>query len=112
MKRLYASYLLLLALLVGCQAVGLPQPQDFNEKLTTGYGTITGINDTTAKLLAAKKIQPDDAQHILDQTKNARAGLDIVRAMHNTDPTGADSKLTAIRSALSALGTYLTSKGG
>jgi hypothetical protein len=110
MKRLYALPLLLLALLVGCQAVGLPQPQDFNDKLTSGYATVTAINDSATKLLTAKKIAPDDAQHILEQTRNAKAGLDIARIAHRTDPTGADAKLTSIRTALSALNGYLASK--
>lgn len=112
MKKLYASSMLLLAFLVGCAAVGLPNPQDFNERLTAGYATVTVLNDTATKLLTAKKIGSDDAQHVLDQTRNARAGLDIVRAMRTGDPKGADSKLTAIRAALSGINTYLTSKGG
>lgn len=108
-KILYAPFLLLL-LVVGCASVGLPSPKDFNDKLTAGYSTVTAVNASTEKLLTAKKIGSDDAQQILDQTRNARVGLDIARSVHKTDPAGADNKLTAIRTALSALAAYLSTK--
>lgn len=113
MKKILAvHYLLFIALIVGCAQLGLPQPQDFNERLTAGYSTVAFLNDTATKLLTAKKIGSDDAQQVLDQTRNLKSGLDIARKMQTTDPKGADSKLTAIRTALSALNAYLTSRGG
>lgn len=109
-KILAAHYLFLLLVIVGCTTIGLPNPQDFNDKLTAGYSAVSAINDSATKLLNAKKISSDDAQQILDQTRNARVGLDIARTVHKTDSTGADNKLAAIRTALSAITAYLTTK--
>jgi hypothetical protein len=111
-KILAAHYLLFIALIVGCAQIGLPKAEDFNERLTAGYSTVTILNDTATKLLIAKKIGSDDAEQVRDQTRSLKAGLDIARKMQATDPKGADSKLTAIRAALSSLNIYLTSKGG
>lgn len=110
MRTVQRSFLLLVALLIGCTQLGLPTAQSFEEKLIAGYATVESLNKTATSLLNAKKITSADAQHILDQTRNAKAGLDVARAIHAIDPTGADSKITALRTALVALQSYLTSK--
>jgi len=60
--------------------------------------------------LEAKKISSDDAQHVLDQLRNARVGLDIARLMSKTDPAAATAKVTAVHTGLVALQQYLKSK--
>lgn len=111
MKVMQRYFLFMLAaMLVGCAQLGLPTAQTFEEKLTAGYATVDSLNKSTTALLEAKKISSDDAQHVLDQTRNARAGLGIARDLHKTDPKGADSKLVAMRAALTAVQTYLASK--
>ena len=114
MKRLYAPFyfLIVLTLVLGCAQLGLPQAQTFDQKLAVGYATVTAIRTSATTLLAAKKITADDAQHVQDQANNARAGLDIARATAVTDPAAANAKLTAVRTALTALNAYLISKQG
>ena len=110
-KILAAHYLLFIALIVGCAQLGLPKAEDFNERLTAGYSTVTILNDTATKLLIAKKIGSEDAGHVREQTKALKEGLDLARKMNQEDPTAASNKLTQIRTALSALTVYLDTKG-
>jgi len=90
--------------------LGLPVAVTFDEKLTAATSTVTALRDSTTSLLDAKKISSDDAQHIQDQLRNARAGLDIARGMGKVDPASANAKLTAVHTALMALQSYLDSK--
>lgn len=98
--------------LPACAQLGVPTPDTFNEKLAVAYTTVTTARQSATTLLQAKKITPDDAQHVLDQTNNARAGLDVARQLSKQDLKAADGKLTAIRSALEALQAYLASRQG
>jgi len=102
----------LLLLLGACETLGIPTATSFNERLAVGYSTVTEVRQTATTLLNAKKLTADDGQQILDQTNNARAGLDVARTLAKTDLKGADSKLTAVRAALTALQAYLETKGG
>lgn len=112
MKALRSRFLLFVLFMVAsCAQLGLPTAQSFEEKLTAAYATVESVNKTATSLLNDKKITSADAQHILEQTRNARAGLDVARSLRKADPTGADGKLTAMRTALTALQAYLTSKG-
>lgn len=104
--------LLLLAALIGCASLGLPSPESFNERLATGYSTVTETRTTATTLLTAGKITADDAQNIQAQADNARAGLDIARSLSKTDIASANTRLTAITTALTALQAYLTAQGG
>jgi hypothetical protein len=99
---------LLLSLAAACAQLGLPTPQTFNEKMATAYVTVTAVRDTATKLLVAKKLSADDAQNVLNQTDNARAGLDIARKLADVD--AANAKLASVQAALVALNAYLASK--
>jgi hypothetical protein len=113
MRKLYAVHLLfVIALLAGCAQLGLPTAQTFEDKLTAGYALSTAVKDTATSLLNAKKISADDAQHVLDQTRNAKHGLDVARALSKTDLNAADSKVVAVRAALEAVQAYLKTRGG
>jgi hypothetical protein len=105
-----AAWLFVLGLLVACAELGLVAPQSFEEKLTAGLASVTAARDTTTALLEAKKISSDDAQHVLDQLRNARAGLDIASMMSKADPAAAAQKVTAIHTGLVAVQQYLKSK--
>lgn len=106
------AILLILAGITACAQLGLLSPQSFEEKLTAATASVTAARDLTAVLIGKEKIGSEDGQHILDQLRNARAGLDIARAMARTDPAAADAKLTTIRTGLVALQAYLAAKGG
>lgn len=103
------TFILLLA--VGCAALGLASPQTFNQKLAVGYGTVTSIVATADTLFVAKKISPDDAQNVLDQANNAKAALDIARTASKTDLAAAGTKLGSAITVLTALQSYLATKG-
>lgn len=96
--------------LQGCAALGLPSPQSFNERLAVGYASVTSARETATSLLNAGKISVGDAENVLEQTDNARAGLDIAREVHATAPDAANAKLTAVLTALKALEAYLGSQ--
>jgi hypothetical protein len=102
---------LLCMLVVACGVLGIPKPENFSEKLASGYTTVTGVRNTAATLLTAEKIGSADAQNIQDGADNARAGLDIARTLQGTDPTAAQNRLTATLTVLTALEAYLATKG-
>lgn len=111
MKRYAQHFLIIIALaLTACAQLGIPKPETFNERLAVGYSTVTTVRQTATTLLQAKKITADDAQNVQQQADNARAGLDIARTISKTDAKAADAKLTAVRSALTALQAYLATK--
>lgn len=109
---IYMAVLIMLSMIVvGCASLGVPTPQTTNERLLAGYGTVTEVRATATDLLVAKKINVDDAKNVQAQADNLRAGLDVSRTLVATDPKAADTKLTATIAGLTALRTYLTSKG-
>jgi len=101
----------LLACLTACAQIGLPTPDTVPQKIMVAVASVTSVRDAAATLLANKKLSADDADNILKQTDNLRAGLDVARALARTDPRAADAKLTAIRTTLIALQAYLDTKG-
>ncbi len=113
MKKLYQKLaIFLLTLAAGCAALGIQAPQTFNEKLAVGYTSVTSIRQAATTLLTSAKITPDDAQNVQNQADNARMALDIARATFKTgDTTGAQTKLDTTITALTALQSYLASKG-
>lgn len=108
----YVAASFLIVLLAACAQLGLPQAETFNQKVAVALGTVTQVRTSATTLLDAKTISVDDAQNVLTATDNARAGIDIARKAHATDPAGADSKLTAIRATLTAIAGYLATKQG
>lgn len=109
-RQLQFSLPFLLLLLSACAQLGLQSPKSFNDKLATGYVTITAARDSTATLLTSGKITAADAQQIQTQCDNARSGLDIARSVHATSPEAGDEKLTAILAGLNALSQYLATR--
>lgn len=110
-KRLIAiPASLVLTLLVGCTALGVPTAQSFNEKMIVGYSTVTAVRTTATQLLVIKKISASDGENVLVATDAAKVGLDTAREIAKTDQTAAESKLNSIRTVLTALSTYLASR--
>lgn len=108
MKRLYASFLVVLV--AACAAIGSVQPQDFNDRLVSSYSTVTALRDSATQLLAAQKISSADHKQITDQLETARFGLDAARATFLADPVGSNTRLSAIRTGVAALQSYLLTK--
>lgn len=97
--------------LAGCQTLGIPQAETFNQRLAVGYVGVTTARQTALTLLQADKIGTDDAQQVQQQADNLRAGLDVARSLRASSPQAADSKLTATLAALQALDAYLKTRG-
>ncbi|HEY4354886.1 MAG TPA: hypothetical protein VGN16_03990 [Acidobacteriaceae bacterium] len=110
MIRLKYALPLLLMLAAGCASLGVPVPQDFNEKSSAALTTVTGVRQTNLVLLQAHKITRDDGQNIQDQANNLRSAIDVARSIHSTQPGAADDKLTATITALEALKVYVESR--
>lgn len=99
------------AVLTACAQVGLPTPQTCNERVAVGIGTVTQLRTTATELLKANKITVADAANVQAQADHARAGAEIARRLCQSDPSGADAKLTAVTTVLQGLSVYLTAKG-
>lgn len=110
--RQYATFVILAALLSACAQLGIPTATTFNERLAVAYSSVTQVRQSAATMLKAKQITADDGQSVLTATDAARAGLDVARTLATTDLKAADNRLTAARAALTALSTYLSTRGG
>lgn len=98
--------------LVACTQIGLAPAQSFDEKLAYGYSTVTSVRTSAATALDTGLIQVTDAQHVLDVTDQARAGLDAAKVASTAgDTTTAAGKLTLATSVLVEVQQYLIAKG-
>ena len=112
-KLQYTAWLLTISVMLSsCAALGVPTATTFNERLAVGYGTVTQVRQSATTLLNAKKLTAEDGTNVLSATDSARAGLDVARTLSKTDMGAADSKLTAVRTVLTALQAYLVSREG
>src|SRR3990167_1885869 len=98
-------------LLAACAQLGLPTAQTFDQKLLVAYGTVGAVKKTTLSLLNADKIDVKDAENVQTQTDNVQAALDVSRGLAKTDLTAANNKLSATITILTALQSYLATKG-
>lgn len=106
MKRLARySALSFVVILVACATM----PKAFNEKLGTGYSTVTEVRETAITLLSADQISVQDAENIQKQADNFRLGLDIAREMHRNQQAGDAAKLDSVVAGLTALRAYIRS---
>ncbi len=109
MKRFYSPLLAVALLLVhACAALGIPQADTFNKQLAGGYVTVTSIRQLGTTLVTSGKLKPDDADNVLKQTDNARAGLDIAKVL---GPVEGRDKLATTLTVLTGLQAYLAAKG-
>lgn len=108
MKRIaqYAAYVLLL-LASGCAALGIPQPQTFNQKIAVAYSDVTSARQVAASLVGIGKITPDDATNVQNLADKARDGIEIARQLHGKDAKAGEAKLASITVGLTALRDYL-----
>jgi hypothetical protein len=110
MKRNYLSAILLV-LLSACSVLGVPTPQTFNEKEAMAISSVTAIRSTALSLLEANKITAADAQNIQKQADTAREAIVVAETIHQANPAGGADRLTAIIAGLTAIQTYLATKG-
>jgi hypothetical protein len=99
---------LAVVLMVGCTALGLATPKDFDQSLASAYGVHTAVITAATTALTNGAINSTDAQQVLTQASSARAMLDAAKAAESIGNTaGAQSDLTLASTALTALQTYL-----
>ncbi len=79
-------------------------PQGFDEKLASGYTTVTGIRDSAGIALDADKLSSANGENVLKQTDTAREGLDIAKDL---GPELGKDKLNTTITVLGALDAYL-----
>lgn len=108
----YFMFYLVATLLTACAQLGVPAADTFSERLAAAYSLNSQVRATATELLNAKKISSADGQHVMDQTNNARAGLDVARELSKINLEAADGKLVAIRTALTAVQAYLSLRKG
>lgn len=102
MKKLMLMPMILLV--VSCATM------DFNGQAALAMQTVTEVRAQGEMLLDADKIQADDAQNIQNLADNVRAGVDIARTVHATDPAAGDKRLQAATLSLKGLRAYLLEK--
>lgn len=100
-----------IVLMTACSTFGVPVPQSFNEKVAVAISSVTEVRNTAATLLTSSKISVDDAKNIQEQADNARAGIEVAKAIHATDPSVAENRITAVLTGLNAISQYLATKG-
>jgi len=107
------SFLVAICLtLTGCQALGLPTPQGFDQQLAQAYGIHTAVVSATATALTAGSISAADAQSVQGLEQNARTILDTAKTAETAgDTAGAQKDLALAMTALTALQTYLNTHG-
>jgi hypothetical protein len=101
-------FLIFAFVLQGCAELA---PDTFNKKLATGYATVQTVNQSASTLLSAGKITKKDAQNVVDTSRAALVGLDAAKDLAATDLASAETKLAATAAILTALQTYLATKG-
>ncbi len=120
----FASILLAGILLAGCAALGLQTADTFNQKLAYSYGQVTAARKGATSVINASCPTPlsfstdackqavADGKRIREMADQARQGLDLAKgyaAAGNLQLANAQLQLES--AALTALQTYLLSKG-
>lgn len=102
----------LLLILSACAALGVDPPQTFNEKAAAAQISVTAARSSALQLLEAGKITAADARNVQAVADAGNAAIDLARQLEKSDPTAAGAKLAYAVSIVSAVQTYLATKGG
>lgn len=100
-----------LVAMTACSTLGVPAPKSFNEKLASGYTTVTTVAQATRSLMIGKILTVEDATNVEKQAETAKEGLDVARTLHGTVPAAADQRLAASLVILQTLQKYLDQRG-
>lgn len=108
----FAVLTVLLMVLGGCAALGLPTAESFGERVAAAYAANTAARQSATTLLQAKRISVEDAKNVLATTDALRAGIDAAAQISKTDPAAGNARLEAARTGLQALQSYLLTRQG
>jgi hypothetical protein len=99
----YFSFLLLVHLLAGCAALGVPSADTFNKKAAAATVSVNTGSQTVLTLLQARKITPDESDKYTQTLDDAQKAIDATRVVYKTDPTSAENRLATIITGLNLL---------
>lgn len=105
--KLKLSIIPLLLILAACGSLGVPSPKSFNERLASGYSSVTTIRQSATILLNGSAISSSDAANVQKQADVAREALDVARTLPAID---AENKLQSALLVLQAAQGYLCTK--
>ena len=112
MKRLNLYFALVLAfVLTACASLGVQAPATFNQKALAAHATVTAIANSAATLRTAGKLSDADRDNVVSTLRSAEAGIDMAVLTYKTNAQAGSDKLTATITVLTALQTYLATKG-
>lgn len=97
--------------LVACASVGVQAPATFNQKVLAAHSTVTAIANSASTLRATGKLSDADRDNVVSTLRSAEAGIDLAVLTYKTNSQAGGDKLTATITVLTALQTYLASKG-
>lgn len=103
---------LIFILLSACSALGVDPPKTFNEKAAAAQISVTAARSSALQLLEAGKITAADARNVQAVADAGNAAIDLARQLEKSDPNAAGAKLTYAVAIVSAVQTYLATKGG
>ena len=106
------TVLALLALgFVACQSLGLAPARSLDDRLAYAYGVHTAVVDVISSAAQTGQLSPPEARQAANLAENSRQILDAAKAIEQTDPKGAASKLTLATAVLDQVQTYLKTRG-
>lgn len=109
---LHAAAWLITAVLIGCASLGLTEPKSFEDRLAYANGQVTALVRSTTNSARLGYISRDDAQYVATVAKESAAMLDAAEvAAQAGDAANAEQRLLMASNILTALETYLQSRG-
>lgn len=109
--KLLGPVVLLAVMLAGCETIGVPEPEGFNDRVGYALGTHTAVLQTIASSVRVGQIssdEADDAVRIADQARDIIDAARRVRAAGDID--GANRQLSLAITVLQELQAHL--RGG
>lgn len=100
-----------IAILGACAQLGVQAPATFNQKAVAAHATVEGVAKTALQLRQAGKLSDQDRGNVVASLTAAEQAIDIATLTAKADPAGGTAKLDAAIAALTALQTYLATKG-
>lgn len=108
---LFSTAVLTLPVLQGCAALGIEQPQSFNQRYAYALGQITAVRLTAAKARHERQISVEDGEYVLRLTDQSRQLLEAARSVADLgDITNANGQLALVTSVLTQVQAYLNAR--
>ena len=105
------SILAVPSVLVGCAALGIRTPANFDERMVAGHESVAAVADMTLAAFRAGKISKDEANDALDKAQSAENDLKLAQSLRNSgDFSSAETRLAATIAALELLQSQLRMK--